>query len=73
MKRTPWFPRDTPPTRPGFYGCGVRWTSAMPTLTLWKLEWDGKGFLVPMPMVVRQWRGLARQPRRAAMSSADSR
>lgn len=61
-RRTPWFPRSTPPVRPGFYECGVRWTSAMPTLTLWVLEWDGKGFKVPMPMVVHQWRGLVRKP-----------
>lgn len=62
-KRTPWFPRNTPPTRPGLYECGVRWTSAMPTLALWALEWDGVGFKVPIPMVVHQWRGLAKRPR----------
>ena len=62
-KRTPWFPRTTPPVHPGRYECGVRWTSAMRSLVLWELEWDGKGFLVPMPMVVHQWRGLAGKPR----------
>jgi hypothetical protein len=62
-KRTPWFPRNTPPVRHGFYECGVRWTSAMPTLCMWVLEWDGKGFKVPMPMMVKQWRGLAKRPR----------
>lgn len=62
-KRTPWFPRTTPPMRPGRYECGVRFTSAIPNLVLWQLEWDGKGFLVPMPMVVHQWRGLAEQPK----------
>jgi hypothetical protein len=35
----------------------------MRSLVLWELEWDGKGFLVPMPMVVHQWRGLAKPPR----------
>lgn len=63
-KRTRWFPRNTPPVRPGVYECGVRWTSAMRHPVLWHLEWDGKGFLVPVPMVVHQWRGLAR-PREA--------
>ena len=62
-KRTQWFPRNTPPVRPGVYECGVRWTSAMRQLVLWDLHWDGKGFLVPMPMVVHSWRGLAAKPR----------
>lgn len=62
-KRTPWFSRNTPPVRPGLYECGVYWTSAMPTLALWMLEWDGKGFKVPIPMVVKKWRGLAARPR----------
>ena len=62
-KRTLWFLRNTPPVHLGRYECGVRWTSAMPSLVLWGLEWDGKGFLVPIPMVVHQWRGLAKQPR----------
>jgi hypothetical protein len=30
---------------------------------MWVLEWDGKGFKVPMPMMVKQWRGLAKRPR----------
>ena len=60
MRKTRWFPRSTPPVRPGHYECAVRWTSAMPRLALWTLEWDGKGFLVPIPMVVHQWRGLTK-------------
>jgi hypothetical protein len=34
--------------------------------TLWDLEWDSKGFLVPFPMVVYQWRG---QTKKAARSN----
>lgn len=58
LKRTPWFPRETLPVRPGVYECAVRWTSAMRYPVVWKLEWDGKGFLVPIPMIVYHWRGL---------------
>lgn len=61
--RTPWFKRTTPPVRPGVYECGVRFTSAIPSLVLWDLPWDGRGFLVPFPMVVHQWRGLRKRPR----------
>lgn len=57
-RRTNWFPRTTPPVRPGVYECAVRFTSAIPAFVLWDLEWDGQGFRVPMPMVVHQWRGL---------------
>jgi hypothetical protein len=46
----------------------VRFTSAIPSLVVWELEWDGKGFLVPIPMVVYQWRDLAKKPNLDALS-----
>ena len=62
-KRTPWFPRNTPPVRLGLYECSVR-VAGLPNGTLlWDLQWDGKGFIAPVPMVVKHWRGLAKQPR----------
>jgi hypothetical protein len=60
-RRTPWFPRSINPVHPGTYECGVRISSSVPTM-LWELEWDGRGFLVPFPMIVRQWRGLVKRP-----------
>lgn len=63
MRKTKWFPRNTPPTRPGLYECAVVITSMQRRLINWGLlEWDGKGFLVPCPMSVRQWRGLRNKP-----------
>lgn len=55
--KTNWFPRHIQPVRNGKYECSVRISSSVP-LMLWDLEWDGKGFLVPVPMVVHSWRGL---------------
>jgi len=59
-KRTPWFPRSIKPARPGIYECGVAITNAQRTLMLFDLEWDGIGFKVPVPMMVKQWRGLTK-------------
>jgi hypothetical protein len=63
-KLTPWFlvRKDGYPTRKGFYDCGIRLYSSGPVMA-WRLEWDGIGFLVPCPMYVHQWRGLASKPR----------
>lgn len=58
--RTRWYPRHVHPVRSGFYECAVKISSAVPPL-LWMLEWDGKGFLVPVPMVVDRWRGLTKK------------
>jgi hypothetical protein len=33
---------------------------------LWRLEWDGTGFLVPFPMMVQCWRGMTKAAHRAA-------
>lgn len=54
---TPWFPITTKPVNPGVYECIAWFTSSAPS-SIWDLEWDGKGFLVPIPMVVDYWRGL---------------
>lgn len=54
--KTKWYPRHVHPVRNGIYECAVRISSTAP-LFLWMLEWDGAGFLVPFPMVVRKWRG----------------
>ena len=66
--RSKWFKtKDTYPVRPGVYECGVRFTSALPRLMLMKLEYDGRGFLVPFPMVVPIWRGMTKKAHDAAM------
>lgn len=65
---TRWFPRQVTPARPGTYECAVRITSAQRSLMKWNLEWDGKGFLVPCPMVVHQWRGMTKKAYDAALA-----
>jgi hypothetical protein len=50
--RTRWFPRDCFPVRNGEYECAVRLPGLPNRLVLWNLRWDGRGFLVPFPMVV---------------------
>lgn len=60
-RRTPWFPRDIKPAHQGEYECAVKISSSVPAL-LWRLKWDGIGFLVPFPMVVLSWRGLVKRP-----------
>lgn len=65
--RTKWFPRHITPVRNGEYECLVRITSSAP-LFRWQLPWDGHGFLVPFPMVVRFWRG---QTKAAASGEAN--
>lgn len=57
--RTPWFDRSVNPVNLGVYECAVSISRGVP-LTIWKLEWDGVGFVVPFPMVVVEWRGLTR-------------
>jgi hypothetical protein len=59
--KTRWFKRHEHPVRNGLYECAVRISNMQSVLFLWNLEWDGKGFLVPCPMVVVQWRGLKRE------------
>lgn len=61
-RRTRWFKHDELPTRHGTYECLVMITSSAP-LFHWDLPWDGVGFIVPTPMVVKFWRGLAKRPR----------
>jgi hypothetical protein len=71
MKKTKWFPRKTPPVRQGLYECAVRLCGLQRGLIVWGLlEWDGKGFLVPCPMVVRQWRGLRHKPSNVELTGA---
>jgi hypothetical protein len=65
-KRTPWFKAtNVRPVHKGEYECSIKISSSVPAM-LWKLEGDGIGFLVPIPMVVQFWRGLAKKPARAA-------
>lgn len=61
-RRSRWYRRHQPPTRPGAYECLAKITSSAPAF-LFDLEWDGKGFIVPIPMVVQWWRGLKHRPR----------
>jgi hypothetical protein len=63
--RTRWFPRHCLPMRLGPFECLVRVSSRVP-LIRWMLEWDGKGFLVPFPMIVVRWRGMTKQAHREA-------
>jgi len=58
--RTKWYPRHVHPVRTGIYECAVQISRAVPLL-IWKLEWDGVGFLTEMPLVVKKWRGLTRK------------
>jgi hypothetical protein len=67
--RTRWIPRNVNPARKGEYECAVRITSRAP-LFLWKLQWDGVGFLVPCPMVVHRWRGMTKKAHDAALKEA---
>jgi hypothetical protein len=63
--KTRWFPRHVEPVNHGLYECVVRLPGGV--LTRWMLEWDGVGFLVPCPMMVRQWRGMTKAAHRTAM------
>ena len=56
--KTRWFPRHVHPVRNGQYECRVRIMGGL--VGLWPLVWDGKGFVVPFPMVVYHWRGLTK-------------
>lgn len=58
--RTRWTPRSVHPIRNGTYECIVQISRAVPPM-IWMLEWDGKGFLVPVPMIVHRWRGLTKK------------
>lgn len=62
--RTRWFPRHVQPVRNGVYECHVHFTSIGP-LMRYELEWDGTGFKVPFPMVVKRWRGLTKEAYKA--------
>ena len=62
---THWFPRRVHPARLGTYECVVRISSSVPAF-LWRLEWDGTGFIVPIPMMVDRWRGLTKRAHAAA-------
>mgnify|MGYP003454248354 CR=1 FL=1 len=53
--KTPWFSRHVHPVRNGTYECHVRIMGGVTSIL--RLEWDGKGFLVPFPMMVYRWRG----------------
>lgn len=68
--KTRWFPRHVHPVRNGQYECLVMLTSSAPNF-LWTLEWDGKGFLVPCPMVVKHWRGLTKAEARKQGANHD--
>lgn len=62
-----------PPARPGWYECAVRLCGLQRGLIVWGLlEWDGVGFRVPVPMVVKLWRGLRARPQEDNMSAVVS-
>ena len=64
--KTRWFLRCVKPVRNGMYECRVRVAGGLSTL--WMLEWDGVGFLVPFPMVVYSWRGQAKAVHRKSVA-----
>lgn len=66
--RSRWFPRQAVPVRNGVYECQVQISRSVPCLR-WYLEWDGKGFLVPFPMVVVWWRGMTKKAHDAALAA----
>lgn len=57
--KTKWYPRNVLPIRNGIYECAAIFTSSAPPF-LFDLEWDGIGFLVPVPMRVVRWRGMTK-------------
>lgn len=65
--RTHWFPREINPVRNGEYECSVLISRSVPPLR-WTLEFDGVGFLVPVPMVVLRWRGMTKAAHQAAVA-----
>ena len=65
--RTRWMPRDITPVRSGGYECIVRLCAGAYAIWPDKLTWDGKGFLVPFPMVVVKWRGMTRKAHHEAL------
>ena len=64
--KTPWFPRHINPVRNGAYECHIR--IACGGRTLWMLEWDGVGFIVPIPMGVFHWRGQTKAAHRKSVA-----
>ncbi len=67
-----WFKRSEPPVNPGEYECIAWFTSSAPS-SIWRLQWDGHGFLTPIPMVVDYWRGLTRAGLKRAQAAAKER
>lgn len=63
--KTRWYPRNIKPVRVGMYQCAVKFSSSVPMMN-WPLEWDGTGFLVPIPMCVYWWRGMTKKAHDAA-------
>lgn len=66
--KTRWYQQGVDPVRRGFYECAVQISRSLPCI-LWSLEWDGIGFLVPCPMIVRQWRGQTLKAFRATVNT----
>lgn len=69
--QTPWFARHEKPVRPGEYECIAWFTSSAPS-SIWRLTWDGKGFICPIPMVVDYWRGLTNAGYEGALKVANA-
>lgn len=67
--KTRWFPRHVHPVRNGQYECSVRIMGGL--VVLLSLVWDGKGFVVPFPMVVYHWRGLTKAAARKQGANHD--
>lgn len=54
--KTRWYPRHINPVRLGEYECVAQISRSVPSM-LWRLEWDGVGFLCPVPLMIHRWRG----------------
>jgi hypothetical protein len=59
--RTRWFRREERPIRHGMYECIVKISCSVPAMNWGLLEWDGIGFIVPVPMNVIFWRGMTQK------------
>ena len=69
--RTKWYPRHIVPVRHGAYECFVRVAGGLHTVWPEPLQYDGKGFLVPLPMGVIKWRGLTKAAHNATQAERE--
>ena len=70
--RTKWFRRHRQdPVRTGFYECYCRIAGGAYVIWPEYLMWNGKKFLVPIPMMVIYWRGMTKKAHDALINFED--